>query len=394
MNQADGGQELFDSERELQILIVGDTIAGLTLATLLQQRGFDPLVLRTGTDRSPSKLTTLWHAGVRLLQRVGIDRQQLAEMMDVVDLFVLPKATGDQLTNVDTETEYPNPTVFSTAELRDTLHKQFGGNLTREKDIASLSARDDSVNVQFEDGVAEAFDLVVNAGTKGLLDPSFDTDPGVRNPSLRQIELSTPIDHDRRATIIEGWIEDVFVQQLPSPGNRESAILRLTSPNDSISLETVVPRWRRQTGAKPISQSQRTPRSREIAVDRAVALGTKEDASQWAEGRQVFLSPAAVGLPPASGFHIESGIEDAWVLADEITHARDSTATIGNRFARRRRNRLTTLRNRAITASGKHAYPVRDTEPFETISAFRSVCLGSFCATELTELQEESSFGP
>lgn len=387
------GQGLFDSERKLQILIVGDTVGGLTLANLLQKRGYDPLVVRTDTDRSPSQLTTLWNVGVRVLQRVGINRQQRSKMVEVAGLYILSKTTSDQLKNIDADTEYPNPTVFSTAELRGTLHEQFGGNLTREKDVASLSDREDSVTVRFDDGVAESFDLVVNAGDLGLLESSFDTAPEVRNPSLSQIELPTPIDHDRRATLIEGWIDDVLVQQIPSPGTRESAVLRMTSPNDSIPVEAVVTRWRRQTCAKPINQSERTRRSREIAVDRTVAHGNTEDASRWADGRQVFLSPAAVGLTPASGFHIGFGIEDAWVLADEITHARGSAATVGNRFARRRRNRLATIRNRAIAANPIHAYPVRDTEPFETLTAFRSVCLGAFCATELAELQELSGFG-
>lgn len=386
-------QGLFDSERKLQILIVGDTVGGLTLASLLRKRGFDPLVLRTGADWSPSKLTTLWDAAVRVLQKIGIEGQHLENMVALDDLFVLTKTDGDQLKKVDTNTKYPSPTVFSTAELRDTVHNQFSDDRIREKDITSLSNRGESVTAQFGDGVKESFDLVVDAGYRRLLDPAVGTDSEVTNTDLVQIELTTPIGYHRRGTLIEGWIDDVLMQQIPTPGNRETALLRMTSRKESIPVETMVTEWRRRTGANLSKQSERTPRSREMAIDWTITPGTTADASRWADGRHLFLSAAAIGLPPASGFHIGSAIGDAWVLADEIVHASGSPATVGTRFARRRQNRLIRIRNRAIAASSIHAYPVRDTEPFETVTAFRSVSLGSFCATELAELQEGSAFG-
>lgn len=392
MDQATVGQGLFDSERQLQILIVGDSIAGLTLAILLKKRGFDPLVLQTATDHTSSKLTTLWNPIVRLLQRVGVDHQDLENVVELADLCVISNATDGQLEKVDADTNYTHSIVFPTSELNDTLHTQFADDRFLKKAIASLSDREDSVTVQFDDGVAESFDLVVNAGSKGLLDPSGKTDE-VKDTHFMQAELITPIDHDRRRTTIEGWIDNVLVQQIPSPESPESAVLRMTTRKDSIPVETVVRRWRRRTAEEPLGQAEKTAWDEQVVVDRTGTPKIKGNMHRWADGRQVVLPSAAVGFPPASGFHIGFGIEDARVLADEITHASDSPATIGNRFADRRRNRFNTIRNRAITVSPIHSYPVEDTEPFKTVTAFRSVCLGTFCATELTDLQEHSDVG-
>jgi 2-polyprenyl-6-methoxyphenol hydroxylase-like FAD-dependent oxidoreductase len=394
MDQAEVGQELFDSTRQLQILIVGDSIAGLTLARLLQQRGFDPLVLQTGTNQTLSTLTTLWNPGVRLLQRVGIDQHEMENVGKLENLLVRSNTTDETLEAVEADTDYPPPLVLSTTELHDTLHEQIGNGRYLGKEIASLSDRDDSVTVQFDDGVAESFDLVVNAGNRSLLEPSFKSDPGARNVPLAQVELTTPVSHDRRRTVIEGWIDDVLVQQIPSPEASESAVLRMTSRNDTIPVGSVVTRWRRRTAVEPLDQSAGTPRTRTVGVDRRVTLGTDSEERWWADGRRVFLSAAAVELPPASGFRIGFGIADGWVLADEIAHASDSPATIGIRYASRRRNRFDTIRNRAGAVSSIHSYPVCETEPLKTVTAFRSVCLGTFCTAELADLQAQSDVCP
>lgn len=388
MNQDGRTQGLFDSERQLQILIVGDTIPGLTLAILLQKHGFDPLVLTTDTVRKPSELTTLWNAGVRVLLKIGNDQSYQETLVELDYLLVLSNSPDTRLKKISADAEYPHPTVFSTAELSDALHRQFDNDRTRDKGIGSLTARQDSVDVKFDDGVRESFDIVVNAGNTDLFDPSFKTDSVNRKSSLFQSEIAAPIDPERRSTLIEGWIDDVLVQQIPSPDGSDSAVLRMTRRKDTIPVDTVVTRWRQLTDAEPFSLSEKPHRNGVMNLDRTVELGNRGATSRRANGRLVFLSPAAFAFPPASGFHVGCGIEDAWVLADTITNASGSPAKIGNQFEIRRRNRINAIRNRAFSVSSTHPYPVRKTEPFASVTAFRSACLGSFCAAELSELQE------
>ena len=396
MDQDERGRELFDSERSLQILIIGDTIPGLTLARFLQKHGFDPLVSTENTVRSPSELTTLWNKGVRLLSSVGIDRECFRGMLELEALLGLSSDIDFRLERINPDFDYPHPTVFSTAALRDALHAQVGDGRIRPKGVTTLSTRPDSIDVLFDDGVRESFDLVVSASTNPL-ESQFDSSHLSSPTTLYQHELPATIDRNRRTTVIEGWIDDVLVQQIPSPQSTESAVLRMTARKDTIPVNHVVTQWQQWTDAELFNQRDEPQRNEENIQKIQQQTGefaNGNTSSRWADGRRMFLSPRALKFAPASGFSVGFGIEDAWVLADEIYHANGDPVAIGNRFARRRRDRVATIRQRAIAVTSTHPYPVRGTEPFESVTALRTACLGSFCATDLTELQEQGRLGP
>jgi 2-polyprenyl-6-methoxyphenol hydroxylase-like FAD-dependent oxidoreductase len=82
-----------------RILIVGAGISGLTLASLLYQRGFRNVVLieKAASYRTDGYILGLWGNGLRILRGLGL-YQRVIELGSQIDQFVVMKHDATKIT--------------------------------------------------------------------------------------------------------------------------------------------------------------------------------------------------------------------------------------------------------------------------------------------------------
>jgi 2-polyprenyl-6-methoxyphenol hydroxylase-like FAD-dependent oxidoreductase len=142
-----------------------------------------------------------------------------------------------------------------------------------------------------------------------------------------------------------------------------------------------------------LSQSDEQSTGTEISVhpsrdeQRRVWQATPGNGS-WADGRVAYCGSAAFPVTPATGLQTVLAIEDAWVLADELSGRQESAADVVKTYGQRRRRRVRTIHRRSAGAHSHHSYPLAPREPLATLSQGRATALGAHCAVSLVELQD------
>src|SRR6185437_16651271 len=150
---------------ELRILIVGGGIAGLTLAALLEQRGFVPVVVEKA-PQSPDRCYTigLWPAGSRILKGLRLF-SRFSDVGVECSRYIVFNEHGDTLRSFSFEPlrrRFGPLIELGSLELLDLLrsavqerHIRFGTT------VRELTETPEGVVAVFENDTAELFDVVV-----------------------------------------------------------------------------------------------------------------------------------------------------------------------------------------------------------------------------------------
>jgi 2-polyprenyl-6-methoxyphenol hydroxylase-like FAD-dependent oxidoreductase len=326
----------------LRTLIVGAGVAGLALAAALRRAGLAAEVAeRRPADAGEGTGIHLAGNAVRVLDRLDV-AEAVASRAFRVRTIHYTDAAGDGLFRVDLAATFPDAPFLGAhrADLHAALLEATGRDAVRfGVGVAGLDDDGEAVEVAFEDGSRERFDLVVGADGVGstvrkAVWPDARPEPFGDYWSWRFV-TGRP----------DGLDEPVFML------GRERTMLLFP-----------VGGARLYCGAGPIRVPGEPPRGdallpwlREAYAGfgghaRAVLAGVTDPDTlapsriwsvrcpAWHRGRVVLVGDAAHACPPTLAQGAALALEDAWVLAGLLSEGGDISGTLAA-FERRRRPR-------------------------------------------------------
>lgn len=310
---------------EMRVLIIGGGIAGLTLAGLLQQRGFKPrIVERIPEYGKVGYIIVLWPSGSRVLKGLGLYRD-LIETGLPFSTYNVWDEKGEMLKSysVDEVSEKYGPMIsIYRSELINILRKNINPeNITMGLSVEKIHQTPDEAIVTFSDGTQESFDLVVGCD-------------GVRSRTRNLVFGDVPLSYSgmtgwsfwlksgiaKSAHIAEYWGTGKFLGIWPTR-NRLSVFTSIRSPKGTPDpVESRLDRIREHFsdfgGVVPeILAGLEDPT--EIFHDEYCDLRMDE----WHKGRVVLVGDSAHAVLPTAGGGVAMAIESAAVLADELSRA-------------------------------------------------------------------------
>lgn len=339
-----------DCERppERQLLVVGESVVGCTLALLLDRAGFDPLLTGSDADRARSAATTLWSSTCRTLAHVGVPPASLQGATPVDRVAPAAPDAPDEPAGSWRRAERASrdAVIAPTDALRRALQSRAAeASLRARRVVDTVSRRDGGVLVTFENGVREWFDVVVDAGTA----PSLACDDDAKRPAvapLRQYE--GVVDRARAptggATYRASWRGDALLQWLPAPRD-DDVLLRVTTPDAGRPAD---PGDANPDLPVPDDVLDAALRGGTLRTVGQVDLGDGSAAADWWGGDRVCrCGSAALPAAPATAFPTEAGVDDALAVVAALTDRADSETDAWAAFTRERARRFRSLRTAA-----------------------------------------------
>lgn len=330
----------------MKILIVGGGIAGMTAAALLHRQGHDVLIVDTAPEyRHIGFGIYLWHYGRQVLDELGIGHQLLGKE------YMLPRAL---IQNVHYKTlnylpynlygSY-RPISIHRADLHEGLRQTVANVPVRfNTTVKALTQNNTGVTVEFSNGSADRFDVVV--GADGI------------HSSIRALvmENSTPQPYGWRSWFFwsDNWrlkSEEAQLVMAPARGfgvfplhDRHFAGLSVACSHDAPDpVETR--RERLHSYARPFSREVH-----DLIDTLDVANVYRTDlmyvpAGPWAKGRVVLIGDARHAIAPVTGRGANLALEDASVLAAMLKSAPSwDVPQILQKFGTERSRRVDPLR--------------------------------------------------
>lgn len=306
----------------LDILVIGGGIGGLTAAIALRARGHAVTVIERDPEWSVYGVGIIQQGNVlRAMDQLGLLDAYLASAVGF-DFVAVHAPDGTQVAKV------PSPRLVERCPAnvgvsRRALQRVLGDNARRAgADIwlgvtaDAIADNVDDVFVRFSDGTGEAFDLIVGADgvhsqTRARLFPDA---PGAEftGQAVWRYNLPRPSD-----------LDSLHVYNGPTgaglvPMSEDTMYLYLTTP------EPGNPRYERE-GLAAVMQAKVPPSlahlAEQIADDGEVVYRPLETFlldGPWHRGRVVLLGDSVHACTPHLGQGAGMAIEDAIVLAEEI----------------------------------------------------------------------------
>ncbi|MFC7078540.1 FAD-dependent oxidoreductase [Haloarcula halophila] len=379
--------------RDRQVLVVGETVVGRTLTLLLHREGYDPLLVRQSSDSIESRATFLPQPACRVMDSLAIDTASSDHGVPVQRVSFEQGRTSAKPSSVTTAASSPGDpgaVVVDTPWLTDALEATLPDrHRSTDRALATLSPRDDGLEVTFEDGITEWFDVLVDATLDGVAHGrTRTTEPATATLAQYEAVADTqPVDSRQ---VREAWYSNAFVQRLPVSGG-EATLVRLTVPQTAV--ESISPSEGFHAlndeggpeiggGLPPVDEWEST------VVRQCVDCGDS-DRTLWGGDRIVSCGPAAYPTAPATGFSPWFGIESGRRLLSELTRRNRSVSDVIDAYTRQRHQRLGTLRRTVQETREAHAYPVLESAPtvLERVAELRQLALGSFLDSRLRAIQ-------
>ena len=316
------------SPKDLRILIVGAGIAGLTLASMLQQRDMSPEVVEDAEEFGKiGYVIILMSAGARILKGLGV-YHQLGERGVLVHKYDIASTDGEILrSHKVTETYSPlfgNCYSIYRPALVDVIKRSMKDDsvIRMGTTVRNIEQTNDEVTVTFTDGTEGTYDLVV--GADGLHSK-------VRELTFGQVEMIY--------SGLHGWawwgdLDDEFSHRALEYWGTGGAF-GIYSTADRLCLVGVAeidaslpdePHDRKERILKHFSDWKgHVPHG----LDELKTMDVNEifhddfyygDQEHWYKGRVVLAGDSVHAFSPISGMGASMAIESAAVLAEELCY--------------------------------------------------------------------------
>jgi len=350
---------------ELQVLVVGDGVGGLVLAGLLLNRGIRPVVVGGNAERPRPGGAVLPPVSVAMLDELLLDVSVRAAGR-TLRRWTLHGPDGRVRAREASAVEADRAGVMlSRSEFRRALLESLPARVVRPETVpARIGQSRPSVEVEFEDGVREQFDLVVAAdGRCSSVRSAASERPaagGERDRTEADLDSGTsPAPDDRPETVTWTVETDESVgtpTEVTEVWSGESVLTSLPLESGNVvSLSVPAAHCAGPTPTGVVESLTATVDC--LPEDAAVRLSTDATARRdavggdaWRVRRVAFLGDATHAVAPLPGAATPLAIEEASTLADAIDRCDgpdDALAT----YAARRRARVDGLRTRVPAVS-------------------------------------------
>ncbi|WP_242492830.1 FAD-dependent oxidoreductase [Halogeometricum borinquense] len=326
------------------VLIVGGGLAGLTLANYLRRQGREPTVV----EQAPEWRTTgyglgLWRDGITVLEELDRAAAVRRRATDP-DSFAVRTSDGGVLSHVSIPATKTLLLVIHRADLHAALRETVPDDWIRMGTTPErIEEQRDGVTVAFDDGTTEQFDLVVGAdGVHSAVRRLCFDDWTKREFDTYVWSLWTEQDTDIGSEMVSVWGpgSEGFVARV---GDRVGFNLaaRLDALPEAPArdvLRTHAERigWKLPSLLDATDDDPFFDRIRDVACER------------WHGDRVVLIGDAAHAVHPISGMGASLALQDARVLAQELSTARPGNLSSAfDRFERRRRDDVRRVKREA-----------------------------------------------
>ena len=310
---------------DMKILIIGGGVAGLTLAGLLQRRGFAPrLVEKAPAFGKVGYVIVIWPSGSRVLKGLGAYEKLLEEGCQFTNYYISNyKGKVIKTYTIDPVAEKYGPIIsIYRPELIDTLLASVNPEfIDMNTTVEKIEQGTDTAEVHFSDGSSEQYDLVIGCD-------------GVRSKTREQIFGHIPLTYSGMSGwgfwidpnlskpdgIVEYWGKGKFIGVWPTKG-RLSVFTSVKMAEKNIDpvdsrIDRIKECFKEFGGVVPDMLDQLNDPN-EIYYD------TYNDMQidGWSKGRVVLVGDSAHAILPNAGAGVSMAMESAAVIAEELCRA-------------------------------------------------------------------------
>lgn len=328
----------------LRILVVGAGIAGLAVARALRLAGHRPEVVEElPASMMPGAGIYLPGNASRALRQLGLDAP-LRPLGDLIFRQVFLDARGRELFEMDVAGLWAGvgeSRALSRGDLQQVLLTGVGGEVRYDTAVRDLEIFDGAAKVEFSDGTAAEYDLVVGADGRrstirakaGLGGPATPTGQIV----FRSVVGGGPPLADWTALLGR---RSSFVA-MPMGGRKLYCHVDVTAP-DAPNPEDPLAYLREQFG----SFGGPVPAILDAIEKVSVARTDEVVLDKWSRGPVLLVGDAAHATAPTLAQGAAMSFEDAVVLGEELRGAEGDVPAALRAYETRRRPRCGAVRDR------------------------------------------------
>jgi len=331
----------------MKVLIVGAGISGLALASFLKRHsGFEIDIVDKAKDWSHLGYTIgIWDLGRNILSRLDLEKEFDRLGHEVHSFFITDKDSRHVIKLCHFEDFYNRYesayTHISRKDLHNILLSSYGGEVRMGIEPVNVIQKDNLVEVTFSDGNKKEYDLVVGAD-------------GLRS-KIREIVFPKDALEYTGNRAWYAWIPNKFIAKQTAMeiiGKKEicnlfddptGGCMVLTAPEIPKIFDAPETRMDRvKTHFKDFGY----PLPEILASLKAEDLNPTDigfvKSNNWVSGRIVLVGDAAHAMEPFAGIGASMGMEDAYVLADELSelHSPEVVNKVLKRYMERRLPRV------------------------------------------------------
>lgn len=328
----------------MKILIVGGGIAGITAAYFLQKNHSVTIAEKAPQWRTIGYGIGIWKNGLDILHKFPLN-SQFWDSGSPVHQGATLSTNGNILFKMSFEAK-SEPIAFGFE--REILHKSINtlleGAITKfNTTVISIAQDTSSVEVLFNDGAKEKFDLVVGAD-------------GIRS-TVRSLVFGNDYLKSYGWNILGGWVPAKtgrFEGYYILGGSNESLI---SFPYHDKHAVGFMYKAAESDWPKPPKDAKAMldhfPLLKNQIQEMVPAIGDFSkmfcdklhyvEMDDWNKGRVIIIGDARHGMSPLTGMGTSLALEDGFVLADELNADTEIDVAIAN-FVARRNRRLKSMR--------------------------------------------------